>query len=155
MNCIAIGLSLIFHAIFGTYSRQMVHKCEIRVRYSDTDQMQRLHHGAYVDYLEVARIEMLRDLGISYAQLEERGYALPVIRLNIEYLGAASYDEIVTFKTKVQCTGPVRMRFDYELYVNGETIARAIVELACINIETFRPTRMPVELVAQLREVSS
>ena len=133
----------------------MVHKYEIRVRYSDTDQMQRLHHGAYVDYLEVARIEMLRDLGISYAQLEAQGYALPVIRLNIEYHGAASYDEVVTFETKVQCTSPVRVRFDYELFVNEHKIASAFVDLACINIETSRPTRMPGDLMAQLREASN
>jgi len=117
--------------------------------------MQRLHHGAYVDYLEVARIEMLRDLGVSYAQLEEEGFALPVIRLNIEYLGAASYDELVKFETKVKCTGPVRIRFDYELFVNERRIACAFVDLACINIETARPTRMPEDLMAQLREVSS
>lgn len=133
----------------------MVHKCDIRVRYSDTDQMQRLHHGAYVDYLEVARIEMLRDLGISYAELEAQGFALPVIRLNVEYHGAASYDEVVMFETRVQCTSPVRIRFDYELYVKGQKIATAVVELACINIKTFRPTRMPADLMAQLREVSS
>ena len=40
----------------------MVHKYEIRVRYSDTDQMQRLHHAAYVEYLEVVRIEFASDL---------------------------------------------------------------------------------------------
>ena len=133
----------------------MVHKCEIRVRYSDTDQMQRLHHGAYVDYLEVARIEMLRDMGVSYVQLEAQGYALPVIGLNIDYHGAASFDELVRVETSIQCTSPVRIRFNYELFVKERGIASAAVELACINLETARPTRLPSDLLAQLLAISS
>ena len=133
----------------------MVHKCEIRVRYSDTDQMHRLHHGAYVDYLEVARIEMLRYTGFSYAQLEAQGYALPVIGLNIDYQGAASFDELVILETRIQCTSPVRIRFYYELFVKERRIASASVELACINLETTRPTRMPEDLLAQLLAISS
>jgi acyl-CoA thioester hydrolase len=117
--------------------------------------MQRLHHGAYVDYLEVARIEMLRDIGVSYAQLEAQGYALPVTGLSIDYLGAASFDELVILETQIQCSSPVRMRFYYELFVKERRIANASVELACINLETTRPTRIPKDFLAQLLAISS
>ena len=117
--------------------------------------MKRLHHGAYVDYLEVARIEMLRDTGFSYAQLEAQGYALPVIGLNIDYQGAASFDELVILETRIQCTSPVRIRFNYELFVKEHRIANASVELACINLETARPTRIPKDFLAQLLAISS
>ena len=75
----------------------MVHKCQIRVRYSDTDQMRRMHHAAYAEYLEVARIEMLRSQGFSYAAMENEGYILPVINMNIRYLGGAEYDDLFEF----------------------------------------------------------
>lgn len=128
----------------------MVHKCELRVRYSDTDQMRRMHHGAFVDYLEVARIEMLRSMGISYAQLEGEGYALPVIELNIQYLGAAHYDDVIQFATQVEVQSPIRLRFESELFVREARIAKARVDLACLDGVSFRPKKMPQELIEKL-----
>lgn len=128
----------------------MVHKCELRVRYSDTDQMRRMHHGAFVDYLEVARIEMLRSMDISYAQLECEGYALPVIELNIQYLGAAHYDDVIQFVTKVEMLSPFRLRFESDLFLGEARIATARVDLACLDGATFRPKKMPLELIEKL-----
>ena len=57
----------------------MVHNYSLRVRYGDTYQMRRVHHAAFLHYLETARIEMLRDLGWPYAEIEAHGFFLPVI----------------------------------------------------------------------------
>jgi acyl-CoA thioester hydrolase len=79
--------------------------------------MGRVHHASYLHYLEAARIEMLRDSGCSYAELEARGFLLPVIDLSIKYKGAVLYDEVIEVETRMEILGRVRLGFDYRLQV--------------------------------------
>ena len=51
---------------------------KLKTRYAETDQMGVIHHGSYATYFELARIEWLRSLGLSYAKLEKQGILLPV-----------------------------------------------------------------------------
>ena len=51
---------------------------KLRVRYAETDQMGYCYYGNYAQYFEVARVETLRSLGLSYKELEESGILLPV-----------------------------------------------------------------------------
>ena len=69
-----------------------------RIRYSETDQMGVVYHGNYAQYLELARVEWLRSLGISYKSMEEGGIMLPVISLSINFLKPALYDDLITVK---------------------------------------------------------
>ena len=65
--------------------------------------MQRLHHAAYVEYLEVVRIEFLRCIGFSYDALEKSGYLLPVSKLQVKCITeGARYDEVLSFDTRVR-----------------------------------------------------
>ncbi len=59
---------------------------EVRVRYVETDQMSFVHHSNYLKYFELARLEWLNFLGISYSQLEESGVLMPVVRASVEYI---------------------------------------------------------------------
>ena len=121
----------------------MVHKYEIRVRYSDTDQMQRLHHAAYVEYLEVVRIEYLRSIGMSYKSVEESGYLLPVNTLEVSYRRGARYDDVIEFETTLEMISEVRLAFRSKLFIDSTLIATARVELACIDAANHRPVRLP------------
>ena len=126
---------------FALYPRIMVHKYEMRVRYSDTDQMQRLHHAAYVEYLEVVRIEFLRALGFSYSRLEQSGYLLPVSTLRVKYHRGVEYDEVLSFDTRVQVNSEIRLTFASEIHAADALVATATVELACIDAVRHRPCR--------------
>ena len=68
----------------------LTHTTNLRVRYSETDQMGYVYYGNYAQYFEVGRVEWLRNLGISYKSMEEDGVMLPVINLNINYLKPAN-----------------------------------------------------------------
>ena len=57
----------------------------IRVRYNETDQMGVVYHGNYASYFEVARTEWLRNLGVTYKEMEENGTMLPVISLSLNF----------------------------------------------------------------------
>ena len=133
----------------------MVHKYEIRVRYSDTDQMQRLHHAAYVEYLEVVRIEFMRALGFSYSRLEQSGYLLPVSTLHVKYHRGVQYDEVLSFDTRVQINSEIRLTFASEIRAVDALVAAATIELACIDSVRHRPCRLPEDLLNALRKAST
>ena len=61
------------------------HEHRVRVQYADTDRMDMVYHGTYARFFEAARVEMLRDLGVVYAKMEQEGVLLPVVQLNMTY----------------------------------------------------------------------
>jgi len=117
---------------------------QIKVRYAETDQMGVVHHGNYALYLEIARIEWLRELGISYKKMEIDGIGLPVISLQVNYKKSAYYDDVLTVKTTLAKPPSVSVEFDYEIVNNlGEIIATAKTILAFVDMKKNRPTRPP------------
>ncbi|MBV42562.1 MAG: thioesterase [Crocinitomicaceae bacterium] len=129
----------------------MVHNYVVRVRYGETDQMGRVHHAAYLHYLETARIEMLRDSGCSYARIEAEGFLLPVIDLSIQYKGAVLYDDIIEVETTLVKLERVRLSFDYRLLVDKSLVSCARVTLACVSKDTLRPSALPDFVVNAIR----
>lgn len=117
---------------------------KIRVRYAETDQMGVVHHGNYALYLEMARIEWLRKLGISYKKMEEDGIALPVVSLSVKYKKPICYDDVITVKTRLVKKPTVSVEFEYEILNDLEQIlSTANVVLVFVDLETNRPTRPP------------
>ena len=70
----------------------------IRVRYYETDCMGFVHHSNYVRYYETARTEMLRELGMTYPELEAQGIMLPVIDVQSRYVSPAFDDDLLTVR---------------------------------------------------------
>lgn len=119
---------------------------EVRVRYAETDQMGRAHHAAYVAWFELGRTEMMRSNGLSYAEMERRGVLLPVVRLEIDYLGAASYEELLTIHTRLAEVRSRRVRFEYVVKgEDGKRIAEGLTVLVCVGPDG-RPRRLPQDL---------
>ncbi|WP_370632464.1 acyl-CoA thioesterase [Mesoflavibacter sp. SCSIO 43206] len=125
---------------------------EIRVRYAETDQMGVVHHGNYALYLEMARIEWLRKLGISYKSMEENGIGLPVVSLSINFKKSAFYDDVIKVKTQLKKQPTALVNFDYILTnQNDELLCTAEVVLAFIDMKTKRPTRPPKYFLEALK----
>lgn len=122
----------------------------VRVRYAETDQMGRAHHMAFVAWFELGRTEMMRRNGISYADLERRGVLLPVVRLEIDYLGAATYEELLSIHTRLVDVRSRRVRFDYHVEAgDGRRIAEGLTVLVSVGADG-RPKRLPEEVRAAL-----
>ena len=66
--------------------------CQIRVWYKHTDQMGICHHSNYICYYEAARSELLRYLGMSFAEVEKRGIMMPILEVQSKYHRPAYYD---------------------------------------------------------------
>lgn len=127
----------------------------LRVRYAETDKMGFAYYGCYAAWLEVGRVEYLRDKGLSYRDVEEAGRFLAVRRLEVDYLAPARYDDLLVVRTRVTGTGKSRVDFESEVVreADGETLARGKVRLACLD-RAGRPQRLGEEL-AEACAVSS
>ena len=107
-----------------------------------------VYHAHYWVWYELGRTELMRELGLPYAEMEQR-YSLffPVIRLGGRYLAPARYDDRVTVRTRLTSLGGVRMRFEYELYddTGGRLLATGFTEHA-VTGNDGRPRRLPAEI---------
>lgn len=125
-----------------------VHKTKVRTRYSEVDRMGYVYYGNYATYFEVGRVEAMRVLGISYAELEEEGIMMPVIRYEIDYKKPAFYDEVLTIVTRVREVPRSRINFEYETWnAKGEMLNSAMTQLVFVDSKTMRPLRAPQVIV--------
>ena len=76
-------------------------KISLRVRYGETDQMGYCYYGNYASFFEVGRVEALRELGLSYKEMEDQGIMLPVSHFEVDYLSPTFYDDLLTVETKI------------------------------------------------------
>jgi len=117
---------------------------KLRVRYGETDAMGIVHHGTYPLYYEEARTEMLRSIGLSYAELERQGIMMPVVDLSIRYRLPAYFDDVLTVRVSLREQPAARIVFHYEvLSPAGKLINEAAVTLAFMDAATRRPRRAP------------
>ena len=86
-----------------------------RVRYSETDQMGTFYNSRPLEWFECGRTELLRAMGVPYAQMEHRGVLLPLIEAHCEYLGRARYDDELEMVTRISGLGRARLRFDVDI----------------------------------------
>ena len=116
----------------------------LRVRYGETDPMKYVYYGNYAEYLEVARVELFREIGISYNDIEKRGFWLPVSEYKIKYIKPAFYDEILEIHTFVKKIPGVRIVFEYEIYNDSkQKISEASVTLFFLDAKTNKIIKCP------------
>ena len=115
---------------------------EIRVRYAETDRMGFLHHAQYFVYFETGRVELLRQQGHSYKEIEDQGFFLVVVKLECRYRKPAHYDDLLRLRTILERTTQVKVEHRYELYRGDEIIAEGTSTLACVD-RTGQLQRLP------------
>src|SRR5512140_3812237 len=104
---------------------------QLRVRYSETDQMGTFYNSRALEWFECGRTELMRRrMGMTYAELEEKGVFLPLIEAHLEFLGGARYDNLLDVTSVTAMQGRARLRFDVKVthtqtgrpVVNGWTV---------------------------------
>lgn len=132
------------------------HETQIRIRYSETDKMGYSYYGNYPTFFEVGRTEFLRELGITYKELEDMGYMLPISSLSIKYLKPAVYDDLITIRTYLKYLHPIKVEFDYEiLNEKGELLTTGNTLLVFISSKTRRPTKAPDFYMQTIKKFSN
>jgi acyl-CoA thioester hydrolase len=106
---------------------------KIRVRYSEADAMGYLHHSRYFQYFEIGRVELLRSIGISYADLERQGVLFVVVRAECRFKAPAKYDDELELTTRIERQTHVAIDHAYEIKCNGTLLATATTTIACVG----------------------
>lgn len=120
-----------------------ISETQIRVRYGETDQMGYVYYGNYAMFYEVARVEALRQLGLTYKELEDMGVMMPVLENHSYFKSPALYDDLLTIKTTIREKPGVKITFEYELYNRDQLIHQGRTLLAFVDKKTGRPCRPP------------
>jgi acyl-CoA thioester hydrolase len=128
------------------------HQVQVRVRYSETDQMGVVYHGNYIPYFEIGRVEWLRNKGVSYKKMEESGVGLPIVNMNINYKKSAVYDEILTVHTVFKSQTSVKIEFDCAIYnESNELLTTAQFLLVFVSLKTGKPIAPPDYILELLK----
>lgn len=123
----------------------------IRVRYGETDQMAYVYYGNYAMYYEVARVESLRQLGVTYKELEASGIMMPVLENHSKFLGPARYDELLRIVTTIREKPGVKIKFEYEIFnEQNRLINQGETLLAFVDSKSGRPVRTPEMMIRVL-----
>ncbi len=123
----------------------MVHRVSTRVRFHECDLYGHVNHAVYLQYMETARVQLLRDHAMPLDELRRRGVNLVVRRVSIEYLKPAFLDDPLEVATQVQRMRGSSGAFRQVVTRGDDRIAEATVEWACVGNDG-RPVRLPPEL---------
>ena len=123
----------------------------VRVRYAETDKMGVAYYANYFVWFEVARCDLLRSLGSTYRDLEERGVMLPAIEARCTYSTPARYDDDLDIQTSGALLSPARVEFNYAVRrrADGAALATGRTVHAAVDLRG-RPRRLPADVQAVL-----
>lgn len=121
----------------------------VRVPYAHTDQMRFVYYANYFIYFEMARAEMLREVGLPYAELEKQGIFLPVVEAHCEYKTPAHFDDRLEIVSRCQIQG-VRLRVEYKVSRGEELIVSGHTVHVCVSAD-LKIIRPPATLCEAFR----
>lgn len=125
----------------------------LRPRYGEVDQMGYVYHANYVSYCHVARTEMFRKIGLCDADIEERGYMMPVVEFNIKYKQPAHYDELLYIKTTLEPDSKVKLKFTFKMEKeDGTLVCEGNSQIVFVHKETRKPLRVPSFFTEKVQE---
>ncbi len=114
----------------------------LRVRYVETDAMGVVHHSHYVNWFEVARIQLLDDIHCPYASINAMGLHCPVLEVNIQYKKPAFFDDRIIIEAAILEPPKARYQVHYKVLRNNDLLATGTISHGFIN-HLHRPVRPP------------
>ena len=116
----------------------------VRIYFEDTDSGGVVYHSNYLKFLERARTEWLRSLGIDQRYLKNTEHIMFVVyRINIQYKLPARFNDDLIVKSELVDIGSSKVIFKQMIYRDDEMLIDATVDVACIDSEKFKPVPMP------------
>ena len=125
----------------------------LHVRYAETDAMGVAHHSAYVVWLEAARVNWLKEHGLSYRDLEAEGINLAVSGITLDYRASARFDDKIVVDTRLTELRSRRLRFDYTLTRSDGTLLAKGFTLHTPTNRAGKVTRVPPEWLEALQKL--
>lgn len=131
-----------------------IFKTSFPVRYYETDQMAVVHHSNYIRYFEIARDEMMVQLGFPIEKCEaELGVLVPIVSVECHFRHPARMGDVLTATAEVNKVPMAKMLIKQTVYnQDGVLCAEGTVTLGFLNKETFMPVRCPEPVVKLFEE---
>jgi len=123
----------------------MTHLFDLRVYYEDTDFGGIVYYANYLKFIERARSELVREMGIDQKSMKEEGIIFAVRKVEADYLQPALYDDELQVRTSFGAMSASRVVFEQQIWRNDTMIFTADVTIVCIG-ENGRPTRLPASI---------
>ena len=127
---------------------------QVSVRYAETDMMGIVYHGSYLPWFEIGRTTLLREHGLPYRQLEQQGYFLPVLEVQVKYHRPALYDDVLTIITTLAEKPSLRISLSYQV-LRGETLLATGQTLHAFIDRQGKPVRPPPEFSLKMEQLFS
>ncbi|MCC6161322.1 MAG: tol-pal system-associated acyl-CoA thioesterase [Nitrosomonas sp.] len=119
----------------------------VRIYYQDTDTGGVVYHASYLNFMERARYEWLRELGFTVDTMIRSHQMIFLIRsLSIEYFKPAVLDDLLGVTVKVIEVGRSRITLQQQILREQSTLASATVHAVCVGAETLKPISIPAPL---------
>ena len=113
-----------------------------RVKYYETDRMGVTHHSNYIRFMEEARVEFLRGIGLDYARMEELGIVSPVVEVSCSFKKTTTFDDVISIAIRAEEFTGVRLWLSYRM-VNGEgAVVAEARSCHCFLDAAGRPVRL-------------
>jgi len=109
-----------------------------------------VYYSNYLRLFEIGRTEWLRDQGITYREVERRGFFLPTTEAYLKYAQPAAYDDLLTIETRVGYVKRASTRFDYIIFRDADRIVEGYTVHACLDGDN-RIVRFPDYLLKILK----
>jgi len=116
----------------------------VRIYFEDTDSSGVVYHSNYLKFMERARTEWLRSIGIDQRHLKQDNHIMFVVhRIDIQFKLPARFNDDLIVKSELRDIGSSKIEFRQMIYRNDEMLIDASVDIACIDSEKFKPVRIP------------
>lgn len=128
----------------------------IRIRYADTDKMGFAYNGNYLKFFEIGRTELMRNFNLTYSELENEGYQLPLLEAHAYYYNAAVYDDLIEIEAALDLNKiGSKIVFEYKLYRKEELIAEGSTVHLFMKAETKKACRPPKFFIDKINLVKN
>lgn len=126
----------------------------VRVYYEDTDAGGVVYHSQYLNFMERARTEWLRHLGLEQAALRDDLQIIFVVHsMSIAFKQPAQFDDLLNVSSEVEKIGHGSFTFLQKISRNGQLLVQAQVKIACVNALSFKPSVIPKQVLLKMESV--
>jgi acyl-CoA thioester hydrolase len=133
----------------------MIHETTLRVRYSETDQMGIVYYANYFVWMEVGRTSLIKECGISYKEIEEKGFLLPVAYTAAKFINPSFYDDEIVVQSGLIEFTKTKVSIGYKIFRSmedkRELVCVGVSDLVCLDKITRKITKLPEFFVNSLK----
>lgn len=124
----------------------------VRVYYEDTDSGGVVYHSQYLNFMERARTEWLRQMGFEQDQLIEQHHCIFAVHsMQINFKRPARFNDALVIRSQLNKASGASLVFEQKVFCDDELLCQAEVKVACLDSNRFRPMSIPSFMMTRIQ----